>query len=151
MRVRGGFSTPRSRLRRHRPDVLVLLLAGVRQPHDRDAVLGEQPLGQLERLGVDLVAHLLHGGERRRPHVRLAQSVVVRVLVVRAREMVDVRLRDVGAERLLGRIETGTNGAVVRALDELGVRQPLLAEAACDLLARGRPTPPESALSRSSL
>ena len=41
----------------------------------------------------------LHGGERRRPHVRLPQVFVV--LVGRVDEVVDVALRDVGAEHAL--------------------------------------------------
>ena len=84
-------------------------------------------LGQLVRLAVDLLAHLLDGGERGGRHVRLAQPVVVG-LVVRAGEVVDVRLRDVGAERLLGVLEADSDRAVVGPLDELGVGQPVLAE-----------------------
>ena len=105
------------------PDVLVALLADVGQPLDRDAVLSEEAIGQLERLAVDLGADFLDGSQRRRPHERLTQPVVVRVIVVRAREVIDVGLGDVGAERLLGRLEAGADGAVVCPLDELGIAQ----------------------------
>ena len=50
------------RFGRHGSDVLVLLLADVGQLLDRDAVLSEERLGQLERFSVDFVAHLLDGG-----------------------------------------------------------------------------------------
>lgn len=97
-------------------------------------MLGEQLLGQLERLRIDLLADLLYVGERGGADVRVAQSVVVRV-VVRARQVVHVRLGDVCAERLPGRLEVRPDGAVVGALDVLLVREPSRsAEPAGDLL-----------------
>src|SRR5438046_2727335 len=42
-------------------------------------------------------------------------------------------LSDVGAEGFLRSLEAGANGAVVSSLDELGVTEPLLAEAPLDL------------------
>ena len=69
-----------------RPDVLVLLLALVGQLLDRDAVLGEPVRRRARSASRSTFSRTsLHGGERRRPHVRLAQPVVVVVVVGPAR------------------------------------------------------------------
>src|SRR6185312_16667530 len=61
------------------------------------------------------------------------QVVVSQGFVVGPRKVVHVRLRDVGAEGLLGCFEAGTYGTVVSPLDELGIGQTFFAKAPLDL------------------